>query len=600
MRTAHRVRRWAGVALVAVACTSAPATPVPTAEPSPIPLPMAARSSRLVVTEAALWAGHAASRTVSKLALPDGRRVWQTVVGCEPGTLAASDARLYAACVDTGEVVVLDPASGAVLRRVRIGHGVFGLLLAGGRLYATLEHDDAVVALRPDTLAVEARAGTGREPRGIALRDGRLFVVSYADASVKRYDLPGLRPSGAGSVGERSVFAESVTPSLATDRLYVPHQRQQTANLARRFDNTIFPLVTALDAASLEPVRREELALDSVDTPVSLPIASVIDPAGARLYIANAISSDVSVVDLASGFRAAHVLVGDHPRDLAMSPDGSLLYTLNVVSDDITVVDVASAAAVRSFPLAADPRPALEKRGQRLFLVSRPATLSRDRWITCGSCHLDGGTDGQTWLGEPFGPRNTPTLRGVRGTQPFHWSGDLARVQDAQPFIQGQMGGTGISDLELDALAAFVDSLVPLPSPARAADGRLTPAAVRGAAVFQQAECVHCHTAPLMTDRQLRDVGTGDPVHESPTGGGKLAEKKGPAFKTPALRELWLTAPYLHDGRAKTLREVLTTYDRDDRHGKTTGLRDGDLGDLEAFLLSLPLVDADREQLGTR
>lgn len=364
-----------GVITASIVVASWPAAPLSEEQPAP-PLPAAARSARLVVAADALWAGHAASGTVTKLALPDGQRVWQTAVGCEPGTLAGSDTRVYAACVDTGEVVALDASSGAIVRRSRIGHGVFGLLLAGGRLYATLEHDDAIVALRPDALTIEARAATGREPRGIALRAGRLYVVSYVDASIRRYEVPGLRPAGGGSVGERSVFAESLTPSASMDRLYVPHQRQMTANLARKFDNTIFPLVTALDLASLEPIRREELALDAVDTPVSLPIASVIDAAGARLYVANAISSDVSVIDLASGFRVGHVLVGDHPRDLALSPDGTLLYTLNAVSDDVSAVDTTTLKVLRSFPLAADPRSAVVQKGERLFMQDDPTTAS--------------------------------------------------------------------------------------------------------------------------------------------------------------------------------------------------------------------------------
>ena len=242
----------------------------------------------------------------------------------------------------------------------------------------------------------------------------------------------------------------------------------------------------------------------------------------------------------------------------------------------------------------------VEKRGQRLFMVSRPETLSRDRWITCSSCHLDGGNDGRTWLGEPLGPRNTPILRGIQGTQPFHWSGELAKIQDAQPFIQGQLGGTGITDEELDALAAFIDSLRPLQSPRRETDGRLTPEAVRGAAVFERAECTRCHTGAALTDRQLRDVGTGEPFYESPAGAGKLPERNGPRFKTPSLRELWRTDPYLHDGRAATLRDVLTTFNPGDLHGRTTTLSDRDLDDLEAFLLSLPLVDGDREQLVAR
>lgn len=573
------------------AATAEPEAPAP-------PLPATARSTRLVVTADALWAGHSASRSVTRLSLPAGTRAWQTAVGCDPGTLASSGTTIYAACIDTGEVVALDAATGAERRRARIGSSVFGLLLAGGRLYATLEHDNALVVVRPDTLAVTARVATGREPRGLALRDGALYVVHYLDGAVRAYSLPDLRPLAEGGPGAASEFAETMTPSPVKARLYVAHQRPMTANMDRKFNNTLFPFVTALETESLGPVRAEALSLDTVDMPVGMPIATVLDAKGARIYVANAMSSDVSVLDLTSGFGVAHVLVGDHPRDLALSPDGARLFTLNVVSDDVSVIDTATNAVTATLALAADPRPAVIQQGERLFMVSRPETLSKDRWMTCGSCHFDGGTDGQTWLGEPLGARNTPTLRGIRGTEPFHWSGDFKRIIDANGFIQGQMGGTGISDKDLQALAAYIESLTPIASPARAADGKLSAEAIRGASVFRAAGCAECHTGPLLTDAQLRDVGTGAPTIDSPLGGGKLAEKGGPAFKTPPLRELWLTAPYLHDGRAKTLREVLTTYNAGDRHGRTSGLSERDLADLEAYLLALPISDGEKEQLG--
>jgi cytochrome c peroxidase len=68
------------------------------------------------------------------------------------------------------------------------------------------------------------------------------------------------------------------------------------------------------------------------------------------------------------------------------------------------------------------------------------------------------------------------------------------------------------------------------------------------------------------------------------TGTGREA---GQAFDTPALVELWRTAPYLHDGRAATLEEMLTKFNPADRHGKTSSLSPTELEDLTAFLLSL-------------
>jgi hypothetical protein len=58
-------------------------------------------------------------------------------------------------------------------------------------------------------------------------------------------------------------------------------------------------------------------------------------------------------------------------------------------------------------------------------------------------------------------------------------------------------------------------------------------------------------------------------------------------YYTPTLLEMWRTAPYLHDGSAATLREVLTTHNVDDRHGKTSHLTSRQLDQLEAYLLQI-------------
>ena len=83
----------------------------------------------------------------------------------------------------------------------------------------------------------------------------------------------------------------------------------------------------------------------------------------------------------------------------------------------------------------------------------------------------------------------------------------------------------------------------------------------------------------------------------NPFGTGKVPETMGPEFDTPSLRELWLTPPYLHDGRAAALRDVLTSFNAQGRHGDTAGLSEAELIALEAFLLSLPLTQDELEDL---
>jgi cytochrome c peroxidase len=62
----------------------------------------------------------------------------------------------------------------------------------------------------------------------------------------------------------------------------------------------------------------------------------------------------------------------------------------------------------------------------------------------------------------------------------------------------------------------------------------------------------------------------------------------GPKYDTPTLLGVYRSAPYLHHGKARTLREVLTEQNKGDKHGKTSHLKQNQLDDLVAFLKSLP------------
>ena len=606
------------LALILAACSTEPATPSPTAvttatatpeptatftptptqPPAPFQEPAAPlRSARILVTDDALWATHVATRTVTRLALPSGRRIWQTMLGCQPATLTRTTGRVIVACFDSGELLVLEDVGGGVLYRTRVGHGPFGVLATGNRVFVTVSNDNLALSLRSDTLEEIARVPTGNQPRGLALKGDKLHVVHLLDASVRVFDAKDLRPLGSIEIGLQAATAETVTLHPELERAYVAHTRQNVTNMARQFDDTVFPLVSALDTAALMPVRREALALDSVDTPVGMPAAVVLSPDGSRLFVANAASDDVSAIDLTKGIGAGHVEVGHNPRDLALSPDGRRLYTLNLVSDAVSVVDTETLSLIGVLPVADDTRAANIQQGERLFFTSRPDTISRDNWMACASCHFDGGLDGRTWLATEGGPRNTTTLRGIGDTLPLHWSADRENVQAFQETFTGLMAGAGLSDPDLDALAAFLSGLEPLQSPRRNQDGSLTRAAIQGGAAFRSGGCTECHTPPLFTDRRLHDVGTGEPYYEHPAREGTVPETMGPAFDTPSLRELWLTAPYMHDGRAATLRDVLTTFNEGDVHGMTGHLSEDELSALEAFLLSLPLTEVEIDEL---
>ena len=141
-------------------------------------------------------------------------------------------------------------------------------------------------------------------------------------------------------------------------------------------------------------------------------------------------------------------------------------------------------------------------------------------------------------------------------------------------------------------------------SPYRSADGRLTPAAERGRALFFSPDvgCSDCHRGSRLTDSRF--AADGEPVlHDVGTlgelSGGRLGGEL-TGIDTPTLHGLWLSAPYLHDGSAATLQELLTLRNPADRHGTTSHLRDGEIGDLVAYLLSLDGRVFSRRELDPR
>ena len=140
---------------------------------------------------------------------------------------------------------------------------------------------------------------------------------------------------------------------------------------------------------------------------------------------------------------------------------------------------------------------------------------------------------------------------------------------------------------DLDALAIYTNSFDFTLSPHIPAPGKLSPAAERGKQHFfsKDVNCASCHSGPYYTDSSLEKPFK---LHDVGTGGDDPSEKIGLKYDTPSLLGVYRTAPYLHHGKAKTLREVLTTCNQEDRHGKTSHLKAPEIDDLVEFLKSLP------------
>jgi hypothetical protein len=165
----------------------------------------------------------------------------------------------------------------------------------------------------------------------------------------------------------------------------------------------------------------------------------------------------------------------------------------------------------------------------------------------------------------------------------------------------------GISQ-DMDDIGIFVSSLAHRPdTPFLLPGGGQSAEADSGEVLFNDpvVGCAGCHSGPLFTDSSLsnipflkHDVGTADSADVAAIEG----------FDTPSLLGVWDTAPYLHDNRAQTLREVLTVYNPSDQHGQTSQLTSQQIDWLVAYLrvirpvtpLTLPTGAPDVGPLVTR
>ena len=539
--------------------------------------------------------------------------------------LSRMETLAYVANQGSDTISVVDLAARQVIAETAVGDRPVSVVVApNGRFLAVAElGDDAIRFLDPVTLRTLSLAGVADRPYGLSFTpDGRFLLISHL-LSGRVTRLPALPYAACASPDRRRRNRRGApVPSLTLDtwphiapapavlvnaagtRAYLPQTMANGVGLNTQFDTTVFPKVSVLDLAAWRHITAEHISLPETDRPVGLPWAAALAHGDSELWVVNAASNDVSIIDLSTPELprgAGHVTVGANPRGIVFAPDESAAYVDNTLDGTVSVIDTATRVTA-VLPTTTPPLPPLLWRGKQLFYASAAPEVAQARWISCNTCHVEGEHDGRTWQLQylagpaPAGatvPRNTTSLLGMIETYPLRWSAEWDESADSEFSIRFEQFGAGLIAGEmhptdgppnqgrcydLDCLAAFIDSLAVPPG-----GQPLSAAAARGQAIFDdpRTECLSCHPPPLYTDLQVHDVGTAVGPDE----------QFGPLIDTPTLRFLYDSAPYLHDGAALTLLDVLTTANAEDRHGVTSQLSAAELDDLVAFLRALPLKE---------
>jgi YVTN family beta-propeller protein len=568
----------------------------------------------------------------------------------EPSGLALSTekSRLYVTCASPkGQAKVINLQTGKIIRTLPAGHSPIAPVLSpnGEILYVCNRFDNNVSVINLALHKQIAQIPVKREPVAAAITpDGRfLFVNNHLPAGVANKGNIASVVSVIDTMNNKVIYTiELPNGSTALQGIcispdgryaYAAHilgrYTVPTTQLERGWINT--------NALSIIDVTNKELfetvLLDDVDYGAANPWAVGCTNDNKYVCVTHAGTDEISIIDITAmldkigkyhadekksqsrasgqysygnyggidsrplsnipnelsflyGIRQRIKLQGKGARSLAII--GSNIYIAEYFTDSLTLVDLNKTTRNKTTAWwlghpgrehglearATSPQTTRIRRGEMLF---HDASLCFQHWQSCASCHPGGArVDALNWdlLNDGLGnPKNTKSLLLAHKTPPSMITAVRGSAEDAVRAGFRHILFAVRPEEEINSINEYLKSLKPIPSP-YLVKGKLSASAKRGQKIFNNAGCISCHKGNLLTDLKQYDVGTGE---------GLDKDRK---FDTPSLVEVWRTSPYLYDGRAATIEEVLSIFNTDDKHGTTSNLSLTDFEDLANFVLS--------------
>lgn len=542
--------------------------------------------------------------------------------------LSPNGTKLFVTCSSPeSEVCIIDLTGNKITGSIAVGHSALApvISLDGKTLYVCDRFNDAVGVVDLTIMKEVRRIPVQREPVAAAsTKDGKFLLVAnhlhagradvdYVAAVVSVIDLVKEKvvkelslPNGSGSLKDIRVSPDG---KYAAVTHLIGRFNRVTTRVERGWMHV--NAVTLIDLARME-IRNTAL-LDDADAGAANPWGVDWSADGTKLIIAHAGINEVSVSDFPmlleqlpeqSATCDATTNGVPDPKDVAMRANylpfllgsrkrvklpptdlgprglvvvGHTAYTANYFSDTLSVIDL-DAPELKAESISLGPKPEMDmvRKGEFYF---HDANLCHQGWQSCASCHPgDARVDGLNWdlLNDGIdNPKNTKSLLLAHKTPPAMFLGVRANAESAVRAGLKHILFTDQPESVAVAIDEYLKSLKPVPSP-HLVHGKLSNAARRGEKVFQQAGCADCHVPGLFTDLQPHNVGT-----------NREFDKTTDKFYTPPLIEVWRTAPYLHDGSAETIQDVLTTRNASGQHGDLTKLSNQEINDLCEYVLSL-------------
>lgn len=585
--------------------------------------------------------------SVTVIDAESGNKIFDVNVAKDPRSIAlANNGDIWVVSHDDAMVSVLSGANGQIISTIVLhpGSQPFGIVLDSNNQYAYVSAmaEGSIYRIDMATQSVSDTLEVGPSPRALALSndDNTLlatrFVSAQTEAQVYRIDtalfnsvitIPisidttSLDTNTSGRGIPNYLMAIAISPDGTT--AWIGSKKDNILRGISRdgnpltFENSIRSLISFIDLNTNTEIPGSKFDIDNAELVSDI----LFGPYGKLVYISHQGNNMVSVYNIDTLQVIDRVDVGLAPISMAIDISTNHIYTHNFLSRSVSRVNLFSGfsnsvggfdSIYESFVVVNDKLSTEQLLGKQTFYDASNPKISRDGYISCAGCHLDGGSDERVWdfTGRGEGLRNTISLRGRAGTAHgrVHWSANFDEIQDFEHDVRNNFGGLGLmSDadflatddplgaskagrsIEWDAVAVYLVSLNEFEiSPYRNASGQLSSDAQIGKDIFDDLGCASCHGGTTYTDSPQgfrHNIGT-----LSTSSGGRLGGLLS-GLDTPTLRGIWQTAPYLHDGSAATIEDVFN----DIQHVNTASLSDNERTQLAEYLKQIDGLEAAAE-----
>ncbi len=510
------------------------------------------------------------------------------------------------------------------------------IVSADGRyVYVCNRFDATVQQYDAATLKLLNTAKCVRETHGCALgKDGKLlFIINMlpddvtepagkVSAKVTVIDTASFKVLSHAALPDGSTGVRGVTASPDGANIYLTHTQARyqlpTTQLERGWMNTA--ALSVFDGVTGAYVNT--VLLDDIDLGGANPWGVTVTPNNKQIVVTHAGTREVSVIDrealhrrladaaagkkvtevtfsadevhndlsFLTGIRRRFKFKADGPRGVVATDDR--VYAVCHFADALIEIPFTEKRVVRPkvTPLngtaLADLKSDPVLRGEMLF---NDGTKCFQQWQSCASCHPDAIVDGLNWdlMNDSIGnPKQSKSLYLSGVTPPTMITGIRKSMQHCNRAGFRHIQFCAVAEEDTLCIDAYVMAMKARVSPWARPENAA--AIARGKAIFDspdKADCARCHKPDLyFTASADPNDGSKAPLYDLGLG---TRDEQGQKFDVPTLHEVWRTAPYLYDGRAKTLKDVLTVHNPEDYHGITQDLTEQELSDLEIYVLSL-------------